>query len=335
MLKKLPIHPYAEIFPPAEKEDRERMRKSLELNGQIHKIVTFDGKVLDGVNRQDILVDDLKTSPTYIDWKDLPEEQRKGGPLAYVMASNFDRRHLTVGQKAAAAAEAVPFIQAEQKAAAAAAGGAQKKAPAHDEHSQDNGASPEDESQVPGRKGGAKKKAERKSTALAAKKFGVSTSSVEKAARLKKKDPAKFKDVKAGKTSLSKADKDAAKEKQKAQELDDAHKRITAVCGRNFGAQVKDGEILKKGRTEVIAFAAMSDADMKKTQGLIASGFPLEKARAYKMTALTMTSTIRDLGVRAIAKGVAAGGSHAEEITINDVALEITVRAAKDKDTKK
>lgn len=341
MLKKLPDHPIAQAFPMAETEDRERIKQSLAENGQLEEIITLDGMVLDGRNRQDLLIE-LGMKPNYVDWKDLPPVLTAHGPVAFVKARNFDRRHLTPSQKAAVAAELIPFFEAEAKErrdaqlkqnAPKAQSGANG---AGDEHSQDNGHDPADENQA-GSKGGGKggkKSGKGKAAAQAAAAVGVGTRSVEKANKLRKKDPKKFADVKAGKTTVSKATKDANAAEKKAAELESAYKRIAAVCGRNFGAAAREGKVLKgskKGDTrEVLEYAKMSEADMKKVQSLLENGWKLERARKYKMTALTLKNSIADLGTRAISQGVAKEGSWTLEITIDEVPLEIIVRKAKE-----
>lgn len=323
MIKKLPIHELAELFPPADNEDREKLRKSLEEQGQMEAIIVYEGKVLDGANRQAVLVDDLGIAPRYMEFSELPEANRAAGPLAYVMARNMARRHLTPSQKAAIATEALPLFEREAAERQRQAGLAQKEAKPSviDEHDQRPPVEAEEESQAPMKKG--------KAAAQAAKAFGVSTSSVERAKALKKRDPKKFADVKAGKVKLNKAAKNADKEAKAKAEFEEALKRIAKILGRKFREGIESGAILKGQKRDVLELAKMSDGDMQKVKGLLEHGWKLQKARGYKQTALTASNTLRDLGTRAIAKGAATGTAFTMPLEIEGVALEISVRAAK------
>jgi hypothetical protein len=315
MLKKLPAHPIAELFPSADASDRATMRLSLQKNGQLENIVTLDGQVLDGLNRQDILVDDLKTPPIYVDWKDLPEHLTRNGPLEYVKARNFARRQLTASQRAAVGASLV--LMMEKQAEEAKASPRSAASPRDDEFSQETGHQPEDESQERGRK----KSAKGRSSVIAAKIVGgVSPRSVQRAVAIAKKDPKKFAKVKAGKLTVGAAEKTQSKKQKAEAELTDALKRIANVGGKAF-AEVME----KRKRAEVLELSALKDDDILKVRGLVSSGWPVKKAKHYKMTALSRTHTIGDLLVRAISKGVSAKFPFTLEINYEDQAFEITV----------
>lgn len=322
----------------ADREDRARITKSIQDNGQLEEIVTLDGMVLDGRNRQDILIDDLKREPMYVDWTKLPENLTKNGPLAYVMARNMDRRHLTAGQKAMAAAEYKKLFEkeAEERQVSGLKQNAGPSAPIGangDEFSQDNGSSPADESQVPVKRGRGRPRKNPvaatpapsgKTSDAAGKLFGVSGRSVDRASSILKKSPKKAAAVKAGKMSLNKAERDEKKESAKRQEYDTAVKRIASVMGRDTSEIMK-----KRKRSEVFQLAGMSDDDMLKIRGVINHGWSVAKSAKYKMTALSRTHSIGDLCTRALVHGVAKSGTFSLEIVFEGVELEIDVRKKK------
>jgi hypothetical protein len=316
-------HPYSQIFPMMESDDRQRLRDSLEVNGQLAPVVLYEGKILDGRNTSEVLIDELKIEPRYVQYEALPKEERGNSPLEFVMARNHDRRHLSKSQLAAVAAESLPFF--EELAKQRASHNGEKQDGARDPLSQETGHDDADESQA---RGGGKKKSG-KVTAAAGKAFGISPRQVERAKALQKKDPKKFKAVKEGKLKLTKAERDEKKAKSKRQEYDDAVKRIGQVSGKAMADAVRAGTILK-GRKEAMGYAELSDADMLKTRGLISAGWKLAAARKYKMTALTHKNSIGDLATRALAQGVAKQGAFTLELTHNGVALEINVRKAKE-----
>lgn len=310
-------HPFSEIFPMMEAPDRENLKNSIIAHGLGENIVLHEGKILDGRNREEVCFE-TGTTPRYIDWENLPKEKRGPNPLTFVMMVNNDRRQLTASQRAAVAAEAAPFFKELQKTLSA------PKGAAMDEHDQSSGVKAEDESQAPGRRG--RKSEGGKATAKAAKKFNVSPRHVERAIALKKKSPKKFAKVKAGKLSLTKAEKDDKKKKAEQTKHDEALKRVNTISGKAMADAAKGGKILK-GKKELYEYTGMSDADMLKTRGLISAGWTVKAARRFKMTALTLKHTISDLCTRAIAQGVAKQGTFTLPVTHSDVKLEITVKA--------
>jgi hypothetical protein len=306
--KRITPHPIANLFPMMDRVDIEALAKRVERVGLLEQGITLDGKLLDGRNRQEacaIAGVEFRT----VDWKDLPEVLTKNGPVEYVISRNFDRRQLTKSQKAMVAAEMIPLLEADAKERSlsglvqfAPAKGDGEKKPAESEQPElTPAADPAPPKRGPGRpRKDGRPPQSGKSAAIAAERVGVSTRMVESAVALQKKSPAAAKKVKEGKTTLSKAAKDEAKEAAKAKELEDAYKRIAAVCGRTLAQAARDGLRLK-GRKEVLSFVEMSDDDMKRTQGLIESGWSVKRARLFRAVELTPKHKIDDLLNRAIA----------------------------------
>lgn len=89
----------AEIFPMLRDEQRESFRASL-AEKQNHPIVLWRGTLLDGRNRARELIE-LKKPISYVIFVGTPRDA-----LDYVMAENFERRHLDESQRAWAASAA-------------------------------------------------------------------------------------------------------------------------------------------------------------------------------------------------------------------------------------
>lgn len=146
-------HPISQIFPMMDKEDRAELEKSVKANGLREAIILLDGHILDGRNRWEACRA-VGTEPKFEFYNYRVHGQ---SPAAYVMDRNLRRRHLTVGQKAAIAAESIPFFAEEAKARQKESGKAHAgnlKSGAKDEHDQTTGHNPEDESQEHKRGGG-------------------------------------------------------------------------------------------------------------------------------------------------------------------------------------
>ena len=86
------FHEYANIFPMLEGKDLEALRADIEANGQINKIILYQGKVLDGRNRYWIC-EMLGIEPETIVY---PGDD----PIGLVLSQNLHRRHLDESQRA-------------------------------------------------------------------------------------------------------------------------------------------------------------------------------------------------------------------------------------------
>lgn len=152
-------------------------------HGQREPITLHDGAILDGRNRWRACTE-LGITPATRPW------DGKGSPVAFVISLNLQRRHLSAGQKAAIAVEALPLFEAEaldrkREAGRSAAPGrpAEKDVAIVPQVSPDVGRAREQ----------------------AASTVGVSPRYVQDAKRIKEEAPALFEEVKAGVTSLPRA----------------------------------------------------------------------------------------------------------------------------------
>lgn len=106
-MKTPPIHPAAELFPMLPRDELRALADDIKANGLREPVVMFQGKLLDGRNR----------------WRACqlagvkPKTRQWSGdsPTAFVISTNVRRRHLTQGQLAAVAVEALPMFEAEAK----------------------------------------------------------------------------------------------------------------------------------------------------------------------------------------------------------------------------
>lgn len=90
----LAIHPAASVWPMLSEDELADLAADIKANGLIHPVVlTPAGEVLDGRNRLEACkIADVE--PTYV--------THDGDPIAYVLAANSQRRHMTIGARAMA-----------------------------------------------------------------------------------------------------------------------------------------------------------------------------------------------------------------------------------------
>ena len=97
MMQHYEYHELCLLFPPATEQELQELRESIEQNGQVEKIILFEGKILDGRNRAAacaMLGIELETI-----------EYVGDDPLGIVLSKNLHRRHLTESQRAVIAAK--------------------------------------------------------------------------------------------------------------------------------------------------------------------------------------------------------------------------------------
>lgn len=109
------VHPAAELFPLMQDDEFASLVESIREQGLREAVwLTKDGALLDGRNR----VRACQAAGVK------PEFRQYDGddPVAFVMALNMDRRHLTVGQRAMVALKLVPMYETEGRKAQSVAG---------------------------------------------------------------------------------------------------------------------------------------------------------------------------------------------------------------------
>jgi site-specific DNA-methyltransferase (adenine-specific) len=116
---KLVAHKFAELMPPMSAEDFNALRTDIEANGQQDDIVLYQGQILDGRNRHEVLAA-LKIKPRFTTFKGTDAEA-----VAFVR-SRHTRRNMTTSQKAYAACNFHPHVEADAAKRKAANGGNKK-----------------------------------------------------------------------------------------------------------------------------------------------------------------------------------------------------------------
>ncbi|MCG8911034.1 hypothetical protein [Pseudomonas sp. DP-17] len=93
----LEYHPFANIFPLLSGADYDGFKADVQEQGQLEPIILLEGKILDGRNRYRVCLE-LGMDPITKDFEG-------DDPLAFVVALNLRRRHLTTAQRALIAVE--------------------------------------------------------------------------------------------------------------------------------------------------------------------------------------------------------------------------------------
>jgi hypothetical protein len=106
---RLPIHPYAEFFPPLSSPEFDRLCDEIAHDGLQEEIVIHEGHVLDGWHRY------LACLVNQVTPRFRPYAGECGSPLAFVIAKNVPRRHLTTSQRALVAARLKPLFEEEAR----------------------------------------------------------------------------------------------------------------------------------------------------------------------------------------------------------------------------
>ena len=112
----LEFHPAAALFPLMDVDGAEfgELVDDIREHGLVQPIVRFEGKILDGRNRYRAY-QHAGDEPSYVEW-------HGESPTAYVISLNLHRRHLTDGQRAAIAVEAMERFEEEAREAQKRAG---------------------------------------------------------------------------------------------------------------------------------------------------------------------------------------------------------------------
>lgn len=178
------IHPAAELFPLMDGDEFASLVESIKRDGLRESVwLTADGALLDGRNRVRAC-QAANVRPTF-------REYRGDDPVAFVMALNMERRHLTVGQRAMVALQIVPMYEEEGRRAKAVAGASSAPhRPTKD---------PADLREVTRR--------ERESTTKAGTAAKVSGRAVSQAKRVVEKAPDLAQKVQTGELALDRADR--------------------------------------------------------------------------------------------------------------------------------
>ncbi len=106
---RLPIHPYAELFPLMSPAEFDRLCDDILHNGLQEEIVVHEGQVLEGRHRY------LACLAKQVLPRFRPYAGECGSPLGFVVTKNVHRRHLTESQRALVAAGLKPLFEEEAR----------------------------------------------------------------------------------------------------------------------------------------------------------------------------------------------------------------------------
>jgi hypothetical protein len=115
-------HEVAGLFELMKDSELRDLADDIREHGLLEPIVMFEGKVLDGRNRQQAC-ELAGVEATYVEWE--PNGQ---APTEYVLSKNLLRRHLTDVQRAALSVEVMPKLKQEAKSRQRASGGGKGRA---------------------------------------------------------------------------------------------------------------------------------------------------------------------------------------------------------------
>jgi ParB-like chromosome segregation protein Spo0J len=103
------MHPYAELFPPMSPPEFDSLCGAILIEGLQEEIVVHEGKILDGRHRY------LACLAKGVPPRFRPYAGECGSPLAFVVAKNVRRRHLTESQRALLAARLKPLFEEDAR----------------------------------------------------------------------------------------------------------------------------------------------------------------------------------------------------------------------------
>lgn len=103
---KYKIHPYCELFPTPDTEQREAMRESIKTHrGLVDSVWSWCGKIVEGKTRLEICEEEDIDPGAFREWRPSSnahtQEQMDDELWQFIKAKNIDRRHMTATQIAA------------------------------------------------------------------------------------------------------------------------------------------------------------------------------------------------------------------------------------------
>jgi hypothetical protein len=280
MKPKYEVHPLAAAFPALGGVELDELIEDIRRNGVREPIVLYEGKILDGRNRATAALIAGIDPPT------VQFDPKTAGcsPEEFVISMNLVRRHLTSSQKSAIAHE---FMERMKHKGAKHA--PPPRRPAMDEWEDITAALHRGPPAQPAQP-------HRRQRAIVAEKFGVSEGLIDAARRVKAKSPELHEQVKAGKVSVQEA-------LDKAERGTNEFQRALVKIERVIGPRAM--KAFDKKAKEALAYANLTDEEMRKLWPLIESGETLQNALKYRESPLTPAHTIKDL----IAAATIAGGT--------------------------
>lgn len=104
MNTEIELHQLCSMLPEMSEAELQEMAADMRKHGMLEPIVTLGGLVLDGRHRAMVCAM-LGREPEFITWEDLVARGKSRTPAEYVLARNFESRHIGQKQKARLAFE--------------------------------------------------------------------------------------------------------------------------------------------------------------------------------------------------------------------------------------
>lgn len=310
-------HPLAAIFPMTAPDTLAKTIEDMKGHGfdPKHPIVLFEGCVLDGRNRLHCAIE-ANVEPVFRQFDPTTE----GTPHEFVTRENMNRRHMSPSQRAAVAADLLPFYQQAETTATTTTTPpptAQETSPPQAESSP-----PPPSSEHPAQPAEAPTPTEtaaapapvatRSAVAAVAAATGAKPTNVKQAAKLKKEAPDLHAKVESGAMTINaamtalkerkaSAETRAKKAKEKT-EREEALKAIASIHGSESDAYkaAKEKKMLKT-HDDLLVFSTMDKITGAKLVPLLAKGWRIAKAQKFLANKLLPESSIEDLINTAIA----------------------------------
>lgn len=218
-------HPAADLFPMMSEAELRELADDIVAHGLLEPIVLLHEQILDGRNRAKAC-EMVGIEPRVVIYSN------ERSPVEFVLAENKLRRHMTPGQLAAVAIEALPMLQKEA---------AERKKILSGTRANPDGSKPQVRAPVPQPECG-------KATDIAAKAVGIAPRTLRNVQFVKNHDQAAFEAIKSGTTTPKQAVREIKKaEKQKAREEAvkevEIPSRILIGDFRQQASQLKDNSL--------------------------------------------------------------------------------------------
>lgn len=265
------IHPFAEIFPQTSESDFLKLKESINENGQRDPIVLLGGKILDGRHRYKAC-SELGIAPQFRNF----DPERDGSPIKYVSDTNLTRRHLTVGQKSAIAAQIEELIKQEEEEEA------KKKAAVKDEEPKKETVALEEKPKTKKKEPKPAKTGDdrphRKREAEAASMAGASPRSLRDFKFVEKWAPEAAAKVTSGEMSINAAKDIATDAKNAASKYrKEASDILEGSHGKEFSDLVREAKILET-ESELKKFSRLEISDQRRIKNLVVEGWRVDQA---------------------------------------------------------
>jgi hypothetical protein len=268
----LEFHELAGLFPLLPDAGTKELGEDIKKRGLEERITLLDGKVLDGRNRY-LAGKQAGYNFGPEDFTDFDPETQ-GDPLAFVISKNLKRRHLTDRQREQIAGDILAMTPEAKR------GPKIITFPIGDEIISKDISFPS----------GCEIISKDKKAEELAEQFHVTKHGVEAGAKVRKHDPAKADEIKAGSGSARKA-ADAIKvtaPKITAEQQDEAMEEIRRVCGDKFYYAIKEWQIPHlKDPWDIRAFTDLTEPKMQAFMEGLAKGWTVKQCERWTHEEIT------------------------------------------------